>query len=271
MTAQVFQKIVTKADPILLCDALSLLSGLSKLRIKEAMNKGAVWLRRGEGKKERIRRAKAKISPGDGIFLYYAPEILAREAPVARLMKDAGEYSIWYKPAGLLSQGSLFGDHCALPRQIEAHFSPKRAVHLVHRLDREVDGLMLVAHGKEAAEALSSLLRENRIEKGYQAVLKGDLRGVPGEISLPLGGKEARTSFEVTGYDAAKDESTARITIQTGRLHQIRRHFDLIGHPVMGDPRYGEGNASPEGLKLTAWFLAFDCPLGQGRVEVSIF
>jgi tRNA pseudouridine32 synthase/23S rRNA pseudouridine746 synthase len=187
-------------------------------------------------------------------------------------MLDRIDYSIWHKPAGLMSQGSPFGDHCALTRRIEARFPPRRAVYLVHRLDREVPGLIIVAHGKNAAARLSEMLRENRIQKRYKARVKGDLRpfAAKGEITLPLDGRPAITTFEVISYDETRNTSTAGIEIRTGRRHQIRRHFDLIGHPVMGDPRYGRNNSDLEGLQLTADFLSFDCPLGGERIEVSV-
>lgn len=272
MVRELFHKTISKDDPDILYDALHKLSGLSRIKIKDAMAKGAVWTRRSGGKKRRVRRAKSPVHPGDAVWLYYDPEILARRAQDASCMLDRIDYSIWNKPAGLMSQGSPYGDHCALSYQIERHFSPKRAVYLVHRLDREVSGLIIVAHGKNAAASLSEMLRENRIQKQYQVRVKGDLRSsdTRGEITLPLDGRPAVTAFETISYDKAVNTSTARIEIQTGRRHQIRRHLDLIGYPVMGDPRYGLNNSDPEGLQLTACFLSFDCPLGGGRIEVSI-
>ncbi len=272
MTQEVFHKILSKDDPDILCDALHLLGGLSKVKVKDAMAKGAAWVRRPGKRKHRVRRATSTVRPGDAVWLYYDPDILKKHPPEARCMLDRIDYSIWYKPAGLMSQGSPFGDHFALTRQIEAHFSPRRPAFPIHRLDREVPGLIIVAHGKNAAARISEMLRENRVDKRYHARVKGDLRSIAakGEITHPLDGRPAATTFEVISYDEARGISTARIKIRTGRLHQIRRHFELIGHPVMGDPRYGRGNSDPQGLQLTADFLSFDCPLGGGRVEVSI-
>lgn len=272
MPREVFHKIISKDDPDILCDALRNLSGLSKVKIKDAMSKGAVWARRHAGKKYRIRRATSAIRPGDAVWLYYDPDILARRAPEARCMLDRNDYSIWYKPAGLMSQGSSYGDHCALPYQIERHFSPKRTVYLVHRLDREVAGLIIVAHGKNAAAHLSKMLRENRILKRYHARVKGNLilSGAKGDITLALDGRPAVTTFEVISYNEILDIGKVKIEIRTGRFHQIRRHFELIGHPVMGDPRYGRNNSDPNGLQLSADFLSFDCPISQDRIEVSI-
>lgn len=272
MARKTFTKIITRDDPGTLCDALRLLSGLSKVKIKDAMVKGAVWVRRPGGKKLRVRRATTAVRPGDTVWLYYDPAILERRGPDARCVLDRIDYSIWYKPAGLMSQGSPFGDHCALTRQVEIRFASRRQVNLVHRLDREAAGLIIVAHNKKAAARLSELFRENRIEKRYMARVKGDLRSYAerGTIDHSLDGRNAVTDFAAVSYDKESDTTTAAIRIQTGRLHQIRRHFDLIGHPVMGDPRYGSNNSDPVGLQLAAVSLSFDCPMGGGRIDVSV-
>jgi len=76
-------------------------------------------------------------------------------------------------------------------------------------------------------------------------------------------GKAALTEFEALSYDPAANASKVAVRIKTGRLHQIRRHFDLIGHPVMGDPRYGAGNKNKKGLQLVADRLSFICPFAK--------
>jgi tRNA pseudouridine32 synthase/23S rRNA pseudouridine746 synthase len=86
-------------------------------------------------------------------------------------------------------------------------------------------------------------------------------------LRLPLGGREAVTEFAVRSYDAAGNTTTVDVVIRTGRLHQIRRHFDMIGFPVMGDPRYGKGNKNTEGMKLHALSLRFRCPFTGSDVE----
>lgn len=272
MQPAIYQKTITSKDPRVLCEALSLISGLSKTRIKGAMNKGAAWIRRPEGKKRRIRRATAKIHPGDTIWLYYDQRIQEKTPPKARCLKDCIHYSIWFKPAGLMSQGSHFGDHCALTRQAASWFRPERPVFLVHRLDREVSGVIILAHHSNAASRLSSLLQNKKIVKHYQARVKGDLSGCSarGRIELPLDGRPAVTTYDTTAFDETNETSVVQVKIETGRRHQIRRHFDMIGHPVMGDPRYGHDNHCAEGLQLTAYAVQFDCPFGDGRISVRI-
>jgi tRNA pseudouridine32 synthase/23S rRNA pseudouridine746 synthase len=255
---------VTPDDPHTACDLLARRTGLSKGRIKEAMTKGAVWLRKRKGKLQRLRRATANVQPGYRLAIHYDESLLALVPPQARCLSDQGHYSVWEKPAGLMAQGTQHGDHCALLRQAELFFRPQRQVYLVHRLDREAAGLMLIAHSREAAMELSRLFQNNLIAKRYQVEVLGNILNRPGNrIDLPLDGKAALTEYEALSYDPATNTSKVVVRIKTGRLHQIRRHFDLIGHPVMGDPRYGTGNKNKKGLQLVADQLRFICPFAK--------
>ncbi len=252
------------------CDFLAAQSGISRSRIKDAMNKGAVWIRRRRrGRLGRLRRSTAPVFAGDHIEFYYDEGLLAAKPPEARCISDQVRYSVWHKPAGLMAQGTMFGDHCSLLRQAELFFKASRQVFLVHRLDRETAGIMLIAHDGDAAARLSALFREKEITKQYRAVVRGDLRakGAKGVIGLPLDGKPAVTEFEIGAYDAERDTTRVNVITRTGRLHQIRRHFDMIGFPVMGDPKYGRGNKNAEGMKLSALSLRFRCPFTGREVE----
>ncbi len=255
------------------CDALARHCGLSKSRIKQAMIKGAVWLQKPSQKEpRRLRRATTMVHAGESLIFYFDAGILALVPPAARCLQDHGAYSIWFKPAGLMTQGTRFGDHCALTRQVERHLHSHRKIFLVHRLDRETVGLVIMAHSPKAAARFSQMLQHQKIEKRYMAWLRGDLASHPGtgRIDQELGGKKALTEYEILRYDGRADQTLARIQIHTGRLHQIRRHFAMIGHPVMGDPRYGQDNKNTEGLQLAAYALAFECPMGGGRRDIQI-
>jgi tRNA pseudouridine32 synthase/23S rRNA pseudouridine746 synthase len=246
-------------------DACALLSShthLSKGKVKDAMVKGAVWLQKQGGKQKRLRRSKTQLSPGDILSIYYDKNLLSRIPPTAQLVSDQQSYTIWNKPAGLLSQGSLYGDHCSLLRQAQLFYNHDREVFLVHRLDREASGLILIAHNREAAAKLSLLFVDNQIHKQYHVEVRGDLssQGRHTTINFPLDGKDAVTEFVVKTFNPETLSSTAEVVLRTGRRHQIRRHFDMLGFPVLGDPAYGTNNKNSNGLKLTATALRFRCP-----------
>lgn len=238
------------------------LTGLSKIKIKDAMIKGAVWITDRRKKRIRIRRATTLIQQRDQVEFYYDPDILSIVPPSAKLLCDMIHYSVWHKPVGLMTQGTDFGDHCSLIRQSEIYFQARRKSYPIHRLDRETEGLVVIAHTAEAAKRMSELFQKREVIKRYRATVLGNL-GFPNKIKkieIPLDGKESITEYQAEGYDPVSNTSTVTIWIKTGRKHQIRRHFDIIGYPVMGDPQYGKGNKNDQGLQLRAISLAFRCP-----------
>ncbi|MGV1099588.1 RluA family pseudouridine synthase [Thiovibrio sp. JS02] len=268
--SRIFHITVGSAEAGTATEILARHAGLSKGKIKDAMGKGAVWLHSGKRGRKRLRRASTPLKPGDVLDFFYDPQLLVLLPPSGQCLHDAGHYSVWFKPAGLLAQGTDYGDHCSLLRQVELHFRKARPALPVHRLDREASGLMLIAHDSGAAARLSALLQENRIEKGYRIRVKGKPTEREGAVDLPLDGKEAKTSYQVTAYDEKSDTATVEVRIATGRLHQIRRHFALLGHPVLGDPRYGRGNKNSAGLQLVAYSLAFRCPFSNKEIRVRL-
>jgi tRNA pseudouridine32 synthase/23S rRNA pseudouridine746 synthase len=267
----VIKRKVGDGDPPRAADLLVADTGLSRRAIKDAMSKGAVWIRRGRGRR-RVRRATAIARPGDRVELFYDPALLAVEPPAAALVLDRRRFSVWLKPAGLLAQGSDFGDHCSLPRQVERDTG--RRVHLVHRLDRETAGVMLLAHDPEAAARLSALFRDGAVVKRYRALVLG-APGSPGQVltvDRPVDGRTARTDLRVVAVASAgsRVESEVEITLHTGRTHQIRRHLSGIGHPVIGDPRYGRGNKNRQGLCLAAYAIELRCPVTGDALRAAL-
>lgn len=257
--------------PSLLADFLAEKSGLSKMKLKDCMNKGGVWLRRRGSKEERCRKATTKLKLGDRVALYFDQDILNIKPVAPILIADFTTYSVWDKPAGLLSQGTRFGDHCSLLRLAQQAFSPSRQTFPIHRLDREASGLILVAHTAKAAALFSHIWQTRQVSKEYEITIKGLLdQPDTGSITLPLDGKETSTSYQVINCDRQQLTSRLVVTLHTGRLHQIRRHFAMIGFPVIGDPKYGTGNKNVSGLALRAVRLAFDCPFGSGRREFHV-
>jgi 23S rRNA pseudouridine955/2504/2580 synthase len=253
---------ITKQN-IIVVDLLASETGLSKQTIKQVMQKGAVWI--GKGKyTQRLRRAKKTVHIGDTLHLYYDQVVLASVPPEPALISDENHYSVWNKPYGMLSQGSKWADHCTITRWAELHLKPQRVSFSVHRLDRAANGLILIAHEKDAAVKLSKLFQHRLIDKRYHIWVHGQFSGQaklqsPVKVDSAIDGRSAISYFTLLDYDAEQDRSLLEVSIDTGRKHQIRRHSALLGFPVVGDRLYGI-DGDHEDLQLSAYYLAFKCP-----------
>jgi tRNA pseudouridine32 synthase/23S rRNA pseudouridine746 synthase len=252
-------------------DLLAEGTGLSKQRIKDAMNKGAVWWTL-KGKTLRLRRATKVLYKGSKIQFFYDEQVLARKPETAHLIHDAGMYSIWHKPAGMLAQGSQWGDHCSILRWVEVNgesiYGNKRECFLVHRLDADASGLMIIAHDSQSAAKLSVLFQGRDIKKYYQAWVVDDceLPETGMTLNYELDGKVAITHIKKMGV--ANNATLLDVHIETGRKHQIRRHLANIGHPIVGDKLYG--TKAKAGLQLLAYRLEFLCPYSQQNLVVEL-
>jgi tRNA pseudouridine32 synthase/23S rRNA pseudouridine746 synthase len=251
-------------------ESLAQASGLSKRCLKDAMTKGAVWHTRGK-RTQRLRRASAQARPGETLHLYYDERILAREPPEPELIADEGAYSVWFKPYGMLSQGSKWGDHCTLGRWSERRLEPQRTAFVVHRLDRAATGLMLLAHRKRTAAALSAAFAQREVEKRYLVIVEGSFPcDAIQPIEAEIDGRAARSLARGVRHDAALARTLVEVTIETGRKHQIRRHLAGLGFPVVGDRLHGRAEADAIDLQLTACELAFACPESGVRREYTL-
>jgi 23S rRNA pseudouridine1911/1915/1917 synthase len=153
---------------------------------------------------------------------------------------------------------------------------------IVHRLDRDTSGLLVVARSEEAHRLLQQALAERHIEREYLALVEGRPRARSGTIEAPIGRdprvrtrmavggnfpREARTHFELER--ALPEHSLLRLRLDTGRTHQIRVHLQAIGHPVAGDPDYGTpGLLGLERQFLHATRLALQHPITGAPLEV---
>jgi tRNA pseudouridine32 synthase/23S rRNA pseudouridine746 synthase len=144
----------------------------------------------------------------------------------------------------------------------------KRECFLVHRLDGDASGLIILAHDSQAAAKLSTLFQARDMHKFYQAWVVDDCE-VPTSgltLSYELDGKSAIT--HIKKIRAENNKTLLDVTIETGRKHQIRRHLANIGHPIVGDRVYGK--KASVGLQLLAYRLEFICPFSQQRVVAEL-
>ena len=246
-------------------------SGLSKQKIKDAMTKGAVWLSKSKDKTasaRQIRRKNSKVKEGNQLFLYYNEGVLAETVAMPDLVADEDDYSVWNKPYGVWAQGSKWGDHCSIGRLVEQYFDYNRQSYVVHRLDRAASGLMLVAHNKKAAAALSQLFAKREVEKVYQAKVQGRLPEANMTIKQAIDGKPAKSHVKVLSYDG--ELSLVEVTIETGRKHQIRIHLAELGCPIVGDRLHGSADETSDNLQLKAVKLSFKCPISDENKFFSL-
>jgi 23S rRNA pseudouridine1911/1915/1917 synthase len=155
---------------------------------------------------------------------------------------------------------------------------------IVHRLDKDTSGLMIVARTEVAHRALAAQIRRREVARVYLALVEGRLRARTGTIDAPVGRdrrrrtrmavregtREARTHFEVIAL--LPHASLVEARLETGRTHQIRTHFAAIGHPLVGDPRYGEAREPSYGLGrqfLHSHRLAFAHPSSGERLAFT--
>jgi 23S rRNA pseudouridine1911/1915/1917 synthase len=154
---------------------------------------------------------------------------------------------------------------------------------IVHRLDRDTSGLLVVARSDEAHERLQESIRRREVERRYLALVQGSPRSRSGRIEAPIGRdridrtrhsldtpnpRDAVTRFEVV--ELLGPRTLLEVALETGRTHQIRVHLEAIELPVSGDPVYGvAGDLGLERQFLHAGRLAFDHPISGERVDVG--
>ena len=144
---------------------------------------------------------------------------------------------------------------------------------IVHRLDKDTSGLMVVAKNEWTHEKLSEMISTKLVERKYLAIVQGVIKHDTGEIDAPIGrdshnrqkmavtdvhGKDAITHFKV--LERFNNSTYIECKLDTGRTHQIRVHMAYIGHPVLNDPLYGRGNCSEFGQMLHSYSIRFNHP-----------
>lgn len=249
-------------DGMLIVDLIEKRSPLSKSVIKKLMVFGSVF-QTINTKRKRVRKAKTIQKAGNIIECFFDPRIDLSETFEFKNLYETRKYGVYLKPAGALTEGTNFGDQTSLFRHVEKH---KKFAHIVNRLDRETEGLVLVAYDSRTQNHFQEMWRE-KVTKKYQAIVLGLMEG-SGEFSTQINNKFTKTEYQCLEFGANKTK--VDISLKTERKNQIRVHFADAGHPVIGDPIYGEKNKNRKGLKLVSYSLEFVDPYSKKEVKVLL-
>ena len=256
-------------------------------------------VRRGEvrGNKGRI-RPEYRLKAGDTVRIppVKLPPRNAVPRPgaqVLRLLEAAILYEddrllILNKPSGLAVHGGS-GLSYGVIEGLRALRPQAPYLELVHRLDRDTSGCLLIAKKRSALRRLHELLRSNRMDKRYLALVKGPWRGGERQVTAPLLKNILRSGERMVRVDAAgkpassvfrplaisKTASLVEVKLETGRTHQVRVHAASLGQPIAGDDKYGDDDFNRRmrevGLKrlfLHAQALRFQLAEGEAPLEV---
>lgn len=257
--------------------ALADLSPLSRGQANDQIKQGLVLVN-GQQKK-----AKYTVQAGDVIqFELPKEEVLeyqAQDIPLDIIYEDEA-LAIINKPQGMVVHPSAGHPSGTMVNALMYHIKDLSSINgvvrpgIVHRIDKDTSGLLMIAKTDEAHQALAAELKAKKSLRKYLAIVHGNLSNDRGMIEAPIGrsekdrkkqavtakGKEAVTRFTV--LERFGDYSLVELQLETGRTHQIRVHMAYIGHPVAGDPLYGPRKTlSGHGQFLHAETLGLTHPL----------
>jgi 23S rRNA pseudouridine1911/1915/1917 synthase len=269
--------------------AVALLTGWTRVDVQRLLDDGSILVDGDTVAKSR------RLETGEVIELLDEPRAPGPPTADATITVDVrhedDDVLVVAKPAGIVvhpgagrPDGTLVNGLLARYPEIAAVGDPGRPG-IVHRLDRDTSGLLVVARSPRAYDALVRMMANREVERRYLALVWGHPDAARGVIDAPIGrsvrrrnrmavregGRVARTAYAVV--ERFDDPSVALLecTLETGRTHQIRVHLQAIGHPVVGDPTYG---GARQGLALDRPFLhaaelAFEHPVTGERIEVA--
>lgn len=259
---------------------------ISRSRAAQLIREGRVTV---NGRAET--RPAAKAGNGDTVALDMPQakptETEAQDIPLEILYQDE-HLAVVVKPCGMVVHPAAGNEDGTLVNALLFHLDHLSGIGgemrpgIVHRLDKDTSGLMLVAKEDKTHAALSQQLSDRQMEKHYRALVMGHMKEPEGVIEKPIGrsrndrkkmavepdGRWAKTEWRV--LREYPDRTLLDVHIITGRTHQIRVHMSSIGHPVLGDPLYGTRNMpKAERLMLHAYSLEFTHPITGERMRFT--
>ena len=238
----------------------------------------------------RVTKAGLKLSVGDRVDIVIPPtppSPLLPEAIPLKILYEDDDLLVIDKPPGLTVHPAPGHPSHTLINAVLSHFphladiSDSLRPGVVHRLDKDTSGVMLVAKNSVAQINLAEQFRAHSVVKAYLVLVKGHLTPENGIIEAPIGrdprnrkrmavvtrGREARTEYQVVRY--IDDFTLLEVRPETGRTHQIRVHLSAIGYPVVGDAMYGVKSAVLSRQFIHASRLGFKSPSTDEYVEFT--
>ncbi len=257
---------------------------LSRTRVQKLISGGYVTVN------DHVAKAGAKLNVGDRLTVIIPPtppSSLSPEAIPLNILYEDDDLLVIDKPAGLTVHPAPGHPSHTLVNAILSHFphladiSDSLRPGIVHRLDKDTSGVMLVAKNSVAQVRLAGQFKARSVVKAYMVLVKGHLTPEHGIIEAPIGrdprnrkrmavvtkGREARTEYRVVRYIG--DYTLLEIRPETGRTHQIRVHLLAIGYPVVGDPVYGAKSDYLSRQFMHASHLGFKLPSTGKYVEFT--
>jgi 23S rRNA pseudouridine1911/1915/1917 synthase len=254
----------------------------SRARAQRLIEAGAVLVDGRPAPKRHLLAAGARVTVDEPVE---APAADLPDAPYAVPYADE-HLLVVDKPAGVVvhpARGHRTGTLAQALAGVAAGGEDAARAGIVHRLDRDTSGLLVVARSEAAHRALRAALQARQITREYLVLVEGRPPARTGTIDAPVGRdrrartrmstdtdvpREAITHFEIER--ALPRTTLLRVRLETGRTHQIRAHLQAIGHPVVGDPEYGTaGRLGLERQFLHAARLAFAHPITGEPIDVS--
>jgi 23S rRNA pseudouridine1911/1915/1917 synthase len=276
---------VFDADPGRLDAVVARRLGVTRAEAQRAIASGGVTV-------DGAPRPKSfRLTGGERVQVELATaSMLAAEGPAVDVRYRDDHLLVVSKPAGLPTHptenrrtGTLVNRLLGMQVPLAPRGGPLRPG-IVHRLDAGTSGLLVVASDDQTYEALSAQFERHDVQRRYLALVRGAVPHERFEVDAPLGRRGARIRVDATSGRAAATafevrERFGRATLleavpRTGRTHQIRVHLSAVGHPIVGDGRYGGGgdHAKELGLGrpfLHAWRIAFEHPSTAERIELE--
>jgi len=236
-------------------------------------------------------KPSSKVRAGDSVSLSVPPPrptgVVAQDIPVTVVYQDESVVVI-DKPAGLAVHPGPGHPDMTLVNALLAMCPDIQGIGgeirpgIVHRLDKDTSGLMMVAKTHQAHNDLSAQIKARQVTKGYLALVEGSLKSTEGKVDAPVGrhprrrtrmavvvgGKEARTNYKVR--QELRGHSLVELYLETGRTHQIRVHMAHLGHPLVGDTTYGHASHLVDRHFLHAFHLGFKHPITGEPLDFKI-